>query len=274
MMTKTKIEWTDYSWNPVTGCTKISAGCKNCYAERIAKRFWNRPFEKVWCHPERLADPSMWKKPKKVFVCSMSDLFHEDVPMDFIADVFDEMICHPRHTFMVLTKRLRKMQAFTQWYGYQKTVANHVWLGVSAENQEMADERIPILLQTPAAKRFVSVEPMLEKIDLVQAGALSVYVSGGGVGDFPLSRGLESNGISWVICGAESGHGARPFDMEWARDLKDQCLLASVPFFLKQGRIDGQLIKMPELDGQIWEEYPNIKEVNKEREGYEKNNRD
>ncbi|HAC16944.1 MAG TPA: hypothetical protein DCE78_13515 [Bacteroidetes bacterium] len=254
-MTKTKIEWTDYSWNPVTGCTKISDGCKNCYAERIAKRFWNRPFEKVWCHPERLADPSMWKKPKKIFVCSMSDLFHTDVPDDFIEQVFYTMALNARqHTYMILTKRPARMLEFMN--GHHECVQSHVWLGVSAENQEMADERIPILLQTPAVVRFVSVEPMLEKIDLVQAGALSVYVSGGGVGDYPLSRGLESNGISWVICGAESGHGARPFDMCWARDLKNQCQSAGVPFFLKQARINGQLLKMPELDGQIWEEYP------------------
>ena len=232
---KTKIEWTDYSWNPVTGCTKISAGCKNCYAERIAKRFWDRPFSEVKLHPNRMSNPSDWKKPKKIFVCSMSDLFHEDVPMDFIADVFDEMICHSRHTFMVLTKRPLKMMAFTQWYGYSSTVANNIWFGVSVENQELANERIPILLQTPASKRFVSVEPMLELINFLKIAPI---------------------GIDWVICGAESGVGARPFDMMWAKELKNQCLEIYVPFFFKQGQVNGKLVKMPELDGRVWAEYP------------------
>ncbi|RQV98734.1 phage Gp37/Gp68 family protein [bacterium] len=233
-MTKTKIEWTDYSWNPVTGCTKISAGCKNCYAERIAKRFWNRPFEKVWCHPERLSEPDTWKKPRKIFVCSMSDLFHEDVPMDFIGDVFDEMICHPRHTFMVLTKRPARMLEFIRWYGIAEADMPNIWAGVSAEDQKTFYERVKILLDIYMPVRFVSVEPMLE----------SIFT-------YTWLKNLD-----WVICGAESGQGARPFDMKWARDLKNQCQLAGVPFFLKQARIDGQMIKMPELDGQVWAEYP------------------
>jgi protein gp37 len=177
----------------------------------------------------------------------MSDLFHPDVLFSFVGDVWDEMICHPRHTFMILTKRPAIMKEFSEYYGSEFSAKN-IWLGVTAENQRCADERIPILLQIPAAVRFVSVEPMLENID-ISGYYRDCYGQG------------RKNVIDWVICGCESGSGARPFDESWARDLKDQCVAANVPFFYKQGRQDGKLIKMPELDGRVWDQCPEVKNV-------------
>src|SRR4030043_622195 len=163
MAQKSKIEWTESTWNPVTGCTKVSDGCKNCYAECMAKRFWRngvngdnyRPFTEVRCHPARLEQPLHWKKPAHIFVDSMSDLFHKDVPNTFIDQVFWIMMMAPIHIFIVLTKRPKRM---LEWVNknYQNPLPN-VWLGVSVEDQKTADERIPLLLQTPAAMRFVSV---------------------------------------------------------------------------------------------------------------------
>ena len=260
-MSATKIQWATDTWNPVTGCTKISEGCRNCYAERIARRFSCEPFDEVEYHEERLNQPLHWRKPRRIFVCSVSDLFHEKVSDIELGKIFFTMALAYWHTFMVLTKRPARMYEILSkltgefWATFDFNYSRYgcaflppgdlkrafplrnIWLGVTAENQEMADERIPILLQTPAAVRFVSVEPMLEKVDIYK------YLTE----------------LNWVICGAESGPGARPFDMDWARDLKNQCKLAYVPkfpFFLKQGRIDGQLVKMPELDGRVWAEYP------------------
>lgn len=249
MSAKSKIEWTDATWNPVTGCAKISTGCKNCYAERIANRFWDHPFSEVRCHPERLKEPEKWKSSKRVFVCSMSDLFHKDVPDEFIEQVFYKMALNARqHTYMILTKRPARMMEFMN--GHHECVQSHVWLGVSTENQEMADERIPLLLQTSAIVRFVSIEPMLERLDISYGlnGCPEQYKNGEWYQTYPP--------IDWVICGAESGPGARPFKIGWARDIKNQCVKAGVPFFFKQARIDGKLVKMPELDGKIWAEYP------------------
>lgn len=228
----TKIEWCDEVWNPVTGCAKVSVGCKNCYAERIANRFWGeRKFTQVQCHPERLEIPLHWKKPRKIFVNSMSDLFHEKVSTEFIHEVFKRMMLTGWHTYIVLTKRPARMLDYAK--SLWSSPLPNVWLGVSVENQQVADERIPLLLQTPAAVRFVSVEPML--------------------GDVYLMPWLERNyKVDWVICGSESGPGARPFDLDWARSLRDQFLSADVPFFLKQ--VPGQ--KLPMLDGKIWNEYP------------------
>jgi protein gp37 len=224
-MADTSIEWADKVWNPVTGCTKVSEGCRNCYAERIAKRFWNgRKFGDIQCHPDRLDAPFHWKKPAKIFVNSMSDLFHEEVSDWFIDQVFNVAIHNPQHVFIILTKRPIKMLCCAPL-----VAANNVWLGVSVENQQAADERIPLLLQTPAAIRFVSVEPMLSRISL------------------PLP------GIDWVICGGESGANARPHpSLEDVRFLKDQCVSERVPFFLKQ--MWGK--KMPEIDGQTWNQFP------------------
>ena len=215
-MTKTSIEWCDEIWNPTTGCTKVSAGCKNCYAERIAKRFWGeRKFTDVQCHPERLDKPFYWRKPRRVFVDSMSDLFHPDVPDDFILEVFVAMEDSPNYTFMILTKRPDRMLDFRKrrWVirDGEPWVYPNIWLGVSVENQQAADERIPLLLQTSAAVRFVSVEPMLEKIDLRKVQ----MPDGDDLGPTLFNFGYDV-GIDWVICGCESGPGARPMELDWA----------------------------------------------------------
>ncbi|HWR66089.1 MAG TPA: phage Gp37/Gp68 family protein [Bellilinea sp.] len=248
-MTKTTIEWADEVWNPVTGCTKVSQGCKNCYAERVAERFWGeRKFTDVRMHPERLEDPLHWKKPRRVFVNSMSDLFHPDVPFDFIDRVFAVMALCPQHTFLVLTKRPERMVAWfrdissttrSTWVWsemgrllnankvrYPEWPLPNVWMGVSVEDQKAADERIPLLLQTPAAVRFISAEPLLGPVDL-RRGIYSTSPDGE-------SRGTSVEGLNWVICGGESGSNARPMHPDWVRGLRDQCQAAGVPFFFKQ----------------------------------------
>lgn len=239
----TSIEWTDVTWNPVTGCTKVSPGCKNCYAEGIADRFFTkqyppnadgspRKFTDVRCHPERLEEPLHWKKPRRVFVNSMSDLFHEDVPAEFIGHTFGVMWQAARHTFQILTKRPQRMLAIVS-----ELTADHsrsrfagpwplpnVWLGVSVENQKQADERIPLLVDTPAAIRFLSVEPQLEAVSLFDW-----------LGPYGPARSLQQPPqLDWVICGGESGPGARPFNLAWAESLLEQCRAAGVPFFMKQ----------------------------------------
>lgn len=256
MSDKSGIEWTDATWNPTTGCTKVSPGCKNCYAKhqawpRLAAMktgvYSGRKFEDVQCHPERLDQPLRWKKPRMVFVNSMSDLFHDDVPDEFIYDVFAVMAQCPRHTFQILTKRPARMRAvmatpFTaidrracalsdrhnveDWEGNYPLP--NVWLGVSVENQETANERIPLLLDTPAAVRWISAEPLLTPLTFRWA----VWR--------PLSRtrstehldGLRE--LDWVVVGGESGPNARDMNPDWARSLRDQCHEARVPFFMKQ----------------------------------------
>lgn len=259
----TKIEWVTNpngtmgeTWNPVTGCTPKSEGCQNCYARRMSKRLAGRcgypkddPFQ-VTLHPERLEEPLRWKKPRQVFVCSMSDIFHPDVPDEYIARVWETMNNASQHTFIVLTKRPQRMKEFLSrlgWYIHDrenepaearwggKYTLKNVWIGVTAENQARADERIPVLLQIPAAKRFVSVEPMLGPVDL------SYFI----------------NSLDWVICGGETGPGARPMHPDWVRSLRDQCQKAGTPFFLKSMHVGGKIVKMPELDGRMWGEIPN-----------------
>ncbi|AJA43370.1 hypothetical protein VC60_gp69 [Mycobacterium phage Sbash] len=252
---RTKIEWTrsddgtpGATWNPVTGCTKVSAGCDNCYAEKIAHRFagttaYPNGFE-VTLRPERLDQPLRWKRPRRIFVNSMSDLFHDDVPESFIGSVFDVMAKCPQHTFQILTKRHARMRSLlTKWATqvpddlpqYKAAFRAHqgvwamvrqwplpnVWLGVSTENQRSADIRIPALLDTPAAVRFISAEPLLGPIDLHAdpIGKDSVFWIGH---------------LDWVIVGGESGPGARPMHPDWARSLRDQCRIAGVPFLFKQ----------------------------------------
>jgi protein gp37 len=259
----TSIEWTDVTWNPITGCTKVSPGCKNCYAERIADRFFAkqyppnldgspRKFTDVRLHKERLGEPLHWKRPRRVFVNSMSDLFHESIAGGTIGYIFGIMAMCPEHTFQILTKRAERMQhVMSQSCGrehVQRFMQNelmelmpsgrsfprvieqwplpNVWLGISVENQKYADERIPLLLQTPAAVRFLSVEPMLEAVDLDRAVSRPGGVSFNG--------GVQWPGINWVICGGESGPGARPFNLTWAEFLLGQCEAAGVPFFMKQ----------------------------------------
>ena len=245
-----KIEWTDETWNPITGCTPISEGCQHCYAERMSKRLAGRcgyPFEnpfKVTLHPDKLEQPLRWKKPRKIFVCSMGDLFHPDVSGDFLYEIWGIMAQCPQHIFMVLTKRPEIMRL---WYDdifirlnplYRKNPLPNIWLGVTAENQARADERIPILLRVPAAVRFVSVEPMLGPIELEHYFPEYDYLPT--CKYFRIAYGLDSNkpvivrsGIDWVICGGETGPGARPMHPDWVRSLRDQCVTAGVPFFFK-----------------------------------------
>jgi protein gp37 len=215
----TSIEWTDRTWNPVTGCTKVSQGCKNCYAETIAKRFWkDRKFTNVRIHPDRLDEPLRWRKPSRIFVNSMSDLFHEDVTFEFIDKVIDVAFNCPQHTFQILTKRPNRMKELmprTLGGRWGDITLNNVWLGVSVEDQKTADERIPILLQTPAAIRFVSYEPALGAIDFYKFGTWDCS-------------------LDWIICGGESGHGARPCDIDYFRDVLKWSKNSSVKIFIKQ----------------------------------------
>ena len=213
----TKIEWTDYSWNPVTGCTKCSPGCTNCYAEAMIPRLQKMTPEKyrngfkVTMHPDELEKPLHWKKPRKIFLCSMGDLFHEDVPFEFIKDVMESMWLAPQHHYIILTKRVRRMATFFEKY---LTRGRHVWVGVSVCTQEEADVKIPTLLMVGRSDvvRFISVEPMLEPIDLT-----------------PFAMRLD-----WVICGGETGRNARPMNPDWARAIRDQCRATETPFFFKQ----------------------------------------
>lgn len=219
-MAQTKIEWTDRVWNPVTGCMKISSGCKNCYAETISKRFWgDRKFSDIICHEDRLQEPYHWKKPQKVFVNSMSDLFHEEVDFDFIDKVFQVMYAKTKHTFQILTKRPKRMLEYISGNAFLRiSPLPNVWLGVSIENQETANERILSLLKTPAKIRWVSAEPLLESIDI--EGFL--YSS-------PTTSRLD-----WVVCGGESGISSRPIKKQWVESLYNQCRTNAVPFFFKQ----------------------------------------
>lgn len=282
-MMPTKIEWTDETWNPVTGCTKVSEGCDHCYAETIAHRFagtkaYPNGFD-VTLRPERLDQPLRWKRPRKVFVNSMSDLFHKDVPDDYIARVFAVMALAPQHTFQVLTKRPGRMRSLLSSEQFESAVflategrfpwpLPNVWLGTSVENQKWADVRIPLLLDTPAAIRFLSCEPLLGPIDLFA---------------WNIDRGTR---VDWVIVGGESGPRARPMHPDWARQLRDDCLTAGIPFHFKQwgewvtedqapediilpclstyllGDDEPDFYKVGkkaagrELDGQTWDEYP------------------
>lgn len=263
-MNTTAIEWTDYTWNPVTGCTPVSEGCRNCYARRVAQRLRGRfgypaddPF-RVTLHPEQLEEPLKLRKPSRIFVCSMGDLFHEDVDEKFIAKVFAIMDLARQHTYLVLTKRPARMQRllsdedFQFHVGWFQSMAvrelglpepkeigpwplRNVWAGVSVENQPAADERIPILLQTLAAVRYVSVEPMLGLVKMdylwLHPECSAWYTDGMIRGQHPL-RGV-AKGLDWIICGGETGPGARPVHPDWVRNLRDQAIAAGVPFFFK-----------------------------------------
>lgn len=257
-MAKTSIEWATDVWNPTTGCAKVSQGCAHCYAETIAKRFWGeRKFTDVQCHPDRLEQPLHWRKPRRVFVNSMSDLFHKDVPLDFILRVWMVMARACDYTFMILTKRPERMLMFVNEYLpgtwglatmnmrlLDKPIPN-VWLGVSVEDQRTADERIPLLMKTPAAVRFVSAEPLLGPVDLEIGMCTECGGCGITAGHYFQEDGMDTcnacggsgkafDKLDWVICGGESGPGARPMHPDWARSLRDQCQAAGVPFFFKQ----------------------------------------
>lgn len=237
-MTKSKIEWTERVWNPTTGCNKVSQGCKNCYAELMHKRLmkmspekYAKPFlDGAYSHLDTLTIPATWKKPSLVFVNSMSDLFHEDISFEFIAAVFSVMSDIDRHTYQVLTKRPERMVKFYEWQaarlGAEWMPSNNVWIGVSVEDQETADKRIPYLLQCKAAVRFLSCEPLLGIIKFKPV----VWETLLGNMQTP---GLFT-GIDWIIVGGESGHKARPLNPEWVKHILAQCLVAGVPVYFKQ----------------------------------------
>ena len=239
MSGKSKIEWTDATWNPVDGCTPVSAGCDHCWARRMSRRtFGTRPFSDVRCHPERLKQPLHWRKPRKIATCLMGDLFHPKIPARFIVDVLEVMAACPRHTFQVLTKRPERMAALLFGEVGGNDYLPNVWLGVSVEDQKTADERIPLLLETPAAVRFVSYEPALGLVDFGAVKITVGYVDSltgryddGGSG---YDDGIAANSLDWVIAGGESGPGARPAHPDWFRKVRDDCQAAGVPFFFKQ----------------------------------------
>lgn len=334
MSDKTGIEWADATWNPVTGCTKVSEGCRHCYAKTFTERFkgvdghyFESGFD-VTLRPDKLAQPLRWTRARKIFVNSMSDLFHQDVPDEYIDEVFEVMAMAQNHTFMILTKRQARM---LEWFktvrsrrpiqgqgvctggspfcmaAYCKThdadvgycgspwPLPNVWLGVSVENQQSADERIPLLLETPAAVRFLSCEPLLGSVDLnhitlqlsdaPERGkpAISISALRGWYG----GDGAPAK-IDWVIVGGESGNKARPMHPWWVQEVRDQCQAAGVPFFFKQWgewkethalrcnepgikgkpwhtfdpdtsvcRI-GKQAAGRELDGKTWDEFPEV----------------
>lgn len=262
-MAKTSIEWTDASWNPIVGCTEVSPGCANCYAARLAATRLkttpayagladthcvdiSEPYKARWAGevrflPERLEEPLHWREPRRIFVCDMGDLFHEDVRDAWLDKIFNVMLHCPQHTFQVLTKRPARMRRWINTF----TSGNwpNVWLGVSVENQHFAVERIPLLLDTPAAVRWISAEPLLGPLDVELAQcSCPMRIPFGGKTRHLLSCKADCRrpddqtrwAIDWVVAGGESGSDARPMHPDWARSLRDQCQAAGVPFFFKQ----------------------------------------
>ena len=239
MATKSKIEWTGSTWNPITGCSKISSGCRNCYAERMARRLhamgqpnYRNGFE-LTCHDHVLELPARWKKPQTIFVNSMSDLFHRKVPKAFIKKVFDVMNRSSVHTFQVLTKRADRLAELSDELEWGR----NIWMGVSVENENYKD-RIDCLRYTEASVKFISFEPLIG----------------------PIGR-VNLKNIDWAIVGGESGPGARYISPEWVEDIKDQCLKQNVPFFFKQWggvnkKKNGRL-----LNGRTWDEVPQIEKT-------------
>ena len=218
-MNKTKISWCDYTWNPITGCSEISEGCQNCYAKALSKRFgwaWGDPVR----HGDRLKEPRKLKKPAKIFVCSMSDLFHEKIHNEWINQVIDVIEKNPQHTFIILTKRPERMKRY--FCGVQ--LPENAWLGVTVENQKRADERIPILMEIPAKVRFVSCEPLLEEINLNLCVECQLEPE----------KCHEHNKIDWVIAGGETGLKARYCDSGWIIKLWQDCGKNNIPFHFKQ----------------------------------------
>jgi protein gp37 len=269
---RSAIEWTDATWNPVTGCTKVSPGCKFCYAERITERFGKQKFSEIILHPNRLDQPLRWRTPRRIFVNSMSDLFHEEIPDDFIDRVFAVMFLAQDHIYQVLTKRHRRMSEYlshqsragliqvaaaqldrgfsreeiAEWFFAHpmEWPLPNVWLGVSCEDQPRADERIPWLLQSPAAVRFVSLEPLLGPVTL--KGFIETRLW-----EFPPEKkGQMTHGLDWGIIGCESGPKRQPMRDVWARSLIEQFQAARRPVFMKQmeigGRVTGDPNRFPE----------------------------
>ena len=286
MSDKTKIEWTDATWNPITGCSVVSPGCKNCYAMKLAGGrlkhhksrigltedsdkgpVWNG---QVRLNGDWLDQPLRWKRPRRIFVCAHGDLFHENIPDSWIHNVLEVMARCPQHQFQVLTKRPDRMQYFmnlwVDWYslidGREKRFLEwpleNIWLGVSVEDQKRADERIPLLLETPARVRFISAEPLLGEIDLRMLHHDHITNVNALTGRHGMEWPLEgkTNKLDWVIVGGESGPGARPMEKDWARSLRDQCVEANVPYFFKQHGGANKKETGRVLDGRTWDEMP------------------
>jgi protein gp37 len=239
MAANSKIEWTECTWNPVTGCTKISPGCLNCYAERMARRLcamgqpnYRNGFRPT-PHPHMLDLPQHWRQSRMIFVNSMGDLFHKDVPLDFIRKVFDVMQRASQHCFQVLTKRSERLAQLSP----QLPWPDNVWMGVTVENGDYAF-RIEDLKQTAAAIKFISFEPLIG----------------------PVSQ-VSLDGINWAIVGGESGPGARPMQPEWVTDIRDRCLAEEIPFFFKQWGGVNKKAKGRSLEGRQWDEMPSLCQV-------------
>ncbi len=236
MGSHTSIEWTDATWNPVVGCTKISPGCANCYAFTLAERFRGvpgHPFEHgfdLTLAPHRLQDPLSWPRPRRIFTCSMSDVFHEKVPLEYVRAIFSVMESAHWHTFQILTKRSHRLTKLAP----QLPWPSNVWIGVSVETDQYVS-RIHDLATVPAAVKFLSLEPLLGPID-----------------ELPLHH------MDWVITGGESGHRARYMDPDWVRSIRDQCKRENVAFFFKQygGRREKRGGSSARLDGRLWHQFP------------------
>ena len=249
------IEWTDATWNPWMGCTKVSEGCKNCYMFREQKQYGHDPTV-LRKSKTTFRDPLKWKEPRMIFVCSWSDFFHEDVPDEWRCDAWEIMYhagVYPGHTFLLLTKRPENILNMLPagWVeGKWREVFGHIWLGVTAENQELYDIRLPELLQIPAAHHFISAEPLLGRLNLHMYGTIPK----------DWGHGYTSVGqtLDWVIAGGESGPDFREMKEEWATDLRDQCVEAGVPFFFKQwsGLHPKKDPRGMMLDGREWRETP------------------
>ncbi len=301
MGSATTIRWTDASWNPVTGCSKVSSGCLNCYAERLSlQKGWSaekwtkaNAEENVTLHPDRLAQPLRWRDPKRIFLCSMGDLFHELVPDEFIDKVFAVMALAPRHTFQVLTKRPARMADYLlarRWApdprgpfyvgsplaeaieelsvsrGISRPLLSpsplpNVWLGTSVENQDAAEARLPHLLRCPAVVLFASLEPLVAPVDLTTVETTDGYWLDALSGILreppspPLGGRAEEGRLRWVIVGGESGPGHRPMSHDWARAIRDQAVAAGVPFFFKQSAAPKHNTGTL-LDGEEWRQFP------------------
>jgi protein gp37 len=240
MAAQTEIEWTDATWNPVSGCTKVSRGCDHCYAERFSERFRGiagHPFEAgfdLTFRPHKLDEPLSWRRPRRVFVNSMSDLFHKEIPLNYIDRVFDTMEQAHWHVFQVLTKRSSLLRRYLNARYRDGSAPPHIWVGVSVEDRKAA-VRLRHLQEARAAVRFVSFEPLLE-----------------GLGR------LDLHGIHWAIVGGESGPGRRPIDADWVRDIRDQCRAADVAFFFKQWGGITPKAGGNSLDGRHWMQYPTV----------------
>lgn len=241
MSDNSSIEWTDATWNPVRGCTKVSAGCKNCYAERFAERFRgvpHHPFEQGFdlrLVPHKLNEPLAWHRPRRIFVNSMSDLFHEDVPREYITRVANVMLSADHHEYQVLTKRAGRLHALLNGELREAALRKHIWWGVSVEDRKYGVPRIARLQDTPARVRFLSVEPLLEDLGV-----------------------LDLDGISWVIVGGESGPRARPMQREWVLSILEQCETANVPFFFKQWGGVHKKKHGRELNGRTYDAMPSL----------------